>query len=206
MLLISHFLHHLIHFSDSTPKWIIQLSSDNDPLLKWIKANQIHQDCFPNTILEAAWTLQKLPCITHIVKGHQDDKINYGVLPALDAQLNCETVYLQTIHAIFWPHHIPTIKAQLHIAGHANINSGPSKSSRMQQPTQPSENTPKHVTHGMTPPLRPSVTSHTIGCSNTWPHNTCSMSNYVKTFFPLQNRWANAIQETPLPVSFSNTT
>jgi hypothetical protein len=138
LLSITRFLHHLFEFCQSRPTCKIQLSCDNDPLLKRVNAAHPFKTCFPNCTLDADWdlvnmivrTLHQSSC--HIVlphvKGHQDDKIDYDDLP-LDAQLNCdadyEAVYHQTIYAAYRPivPRVPLNGAQLHIKG-ATINSG----------------------------------------------------------------------------------
>jgi len=134
---LMRFLHHIFRFCSSKPTWNIQLSCDNDPLVKRVAAARPFDQCFPNITLEADWdvvnmivrTIHQSPCniILQHVKGHQDDKQSYDDLP-LDAQLNCdvdyEAVYFQTVHASYRPlvPRIPLNLAQLHIDG-ATINS-----------------------------------------------------------------------------------
>jgi hypothetical protein len=104
------FLHHIFQFCDSQPTWHIQLSCDNDPLVKRVEAARPSFDqCFPNNTLEADWdvvhmivrTIRQSPCRVRLqhIKGHQDDNKPYDDL-SLDAQLNCdadhEAVYYQT--------------------------------------------------------------------------------------------------------------
>jgi hypothetical protein len=135
---IIRFIHHIFQFCSSKPNWNIQLSCDNDPLVKRVEAARPYDQCFPNVTLEADWdvvnmivrTIHQSSCniILQHVKGHQDDKKSYDDLP-LDAQLNCdadyEAVYFQTVHANYRPlvPRIPLNLAQLHIDG-ATINSG----------------------------------------------------------------------------------
>jgi hypothetical protein len=138
LLSITRFLHHLFEFCHCKPEWNLQLSCDNDPLLKRINAARPFTTCFPNSTLDADWdivnmivrTLDQSSCniVLPHVKGHQDDKTDYDDLP-LDAQLNCdadyEAVYHQTVHATYRPTvlRIPLNGAQLHIQS-ATINSG----------------------------------------------------------------------------------
>jgi hypothetical protein len=138
LLSITRFLHHLFEFCQSRPEWKLQLSCDNDPLLKRVNAARPFKTCFPNCTLDADWdivnmivrTLHQSSCniVLPHVKGHQDDKLAYEDLP-LDAQLNCdadyEAVYHQTIYAAYRPTvpRMPLNGAQLHIQG-ATINSG----------------------------------------------------------------------------------
>jgi hypothetical protein len=138
LLSVTRFLYHLFRFCGVDPELKIQLSCDNDPLLRRVQSALPHTECFPNLTLEPDWdlvdsivkTIQSMASsiILPHVKGHQDDDVAYIDLP-LDAQLNCdadyEAVYHQSVYESYRPAvpRITTNKAQLHISG-KTINTG----------------------------------------------------------------------------------
>jgi hypothetical protein len=131
-LSVARFLVRLQEFCNQTPRWRIQMMTDNQGLLTRVETSLPFPDPFPNSTLQADWditneinhSLQALaipPTLVH-VKGHQDDHVAYERL-SLNAQLNIDAdeeagIYQQTYPAQrpIIPR-LPSNRAQLHIGG-----------------------------------------------------------------------------------------
>jgi hypothetical protein len=57
MLSITRFLHHLFRFCSVDPAIKIQLSCDNDPLLKRLRSSCLYTSCFTSSTLEPDWDI-----------------------------------------------------------------------------------------------------------------------------------------------------
>jgi hypothetical protein len=131
-LSVSRFLVRLQEFCQVTPRWKIQMMTDNEGLLTRITASLPHPDPFPNSTLQADWDVTNeiitsirefaIPPVLLHVKGHQDSHTAYSSLP-LEAQLNvdadAEAGYYQCSHHEQRPliPRLPSNRVQLHITG-----------------------------------------------------------------------------------------
>ena len=95
----TRFLLHLFQYHQCEPKWNYQYSADNESILNKLIEDLKYDLPYPNTTLEPDWDIRQQIKETVLeigrphdfvhVRGHQDDKTPYDVLP-FEAKLNVD--------------------------------------------------------------------------------------------------------------------
>ena len=128
----TRFILHLFQYHQCEPKWNYQYSADNQSFLTKLTDDLTYEQPFPNTTLEPDWDLRQQIKETILeigrpsefihVKGHQDRKVAYELLP-FEAKLNVdadlEAVRFNTDHPEPRPlvPRLPCNRAQLIVQG-----------------------------------------------------------------------------------------